>query len=104
MRCTCHKFGCLICDPMALSQGISVDTSPNMPEPTTDQLRADLKSVTAERDRYKAALAKIGADICEHAEDTVWVGNGQTLIDRLCCVLDVDSVEELLALTQGADE
>ena len=67
MRCNCHKFGCLICDPMALSQGVSVDTTPKMPEPTIEQLKARAEAAEAERDRLLKALQEVRPFVYSHS-------------------------------------
>ena len=40
-----------------------------------------------ENDRLLSALRQLRLDICEHATDTVWVGRGETGVDRISHIL-----------------
>ena len=41
----------------------------------------------AEITRLKNALIDLGLDACKQADDTIWVSNAETLIDRIYWIL-----------------
>jgi hypothetical protein len=37
---------------------------------------------------FREEIRKLREDVCLHATDTVWVGKGETLVDRISHILD----------------
>lgn len=46
-----------------------------------------MKEAAVEIERLRAGLDQLRLDICEHATDTVWVGDGETGVDRISLIL-----------------